>query len=69
MVRWWTTKEKSLCTYLAILKAVSGKKQKTNKQKKLDFEKIFDKSLAKYLICKEFLQCIGYIFSYLLKSE
>ena len=67
MVRWWTTKEKNLCSYLAILKAVPGKKQK-QKKINLDFEKIFDKSLAKCLISKEFLQRIGYISSYLLKS-
>ena len=68
MVRWWATKQKNLCTYLAILKAVPGKKQ-TKKIINLDFEKIFDESLAKYLISKEFLQCIGCFSSYLLKSE
>ena len=40
-------------------------KQKTN----LEFQKIFDNPLAKYLFSKEFLQGIDYIFSYLLKSE
>ena len=34
----------------------------------LNFE-VFDKTLAKYLIYKEFFECIGYISSYLPKAE
>ena len=67
MVRRWATKEKNFCTYLAILKAAPGKKQK--QKKKIDFEKIFDKPIEEYLISKEFLEFIGYICSYLPKSE
>ena len=60
-----------LTTYLAILRVVPGtfwdwvEKLKTN----LDFQRIFDIALAKYLISKEFLERIGYISTYLLKSE
>ena len=60
-----------LITCLAILIVVPGtfwdwvEKLKTN----LDFQKIFDILLAQYLISKEFLEYIGYIFNYLLKSE
>ena len=60
-----------LITYLAILKMVREafwdwlEKLKTN----LDFQRIFDIALAKYLISKEFLERIGYISTYLLKSE
>ena len=39
------------------------------KQIYLDFQKIFDNPLAKYLISKEFLECIGYISSYLQQSK
>ena len=42
---------------------------KMKKQIYLDFQKIFDNPLAKYLISKEFLECIGYISSYLQQSE
>ena len=38
------------------------------KQIYLDFQKIFDNPLAKYLISKEF-ECIGYISSFLQQSE
>ena len=39
------------------------------KKKKLEFQRIFDNSLAKYLFSKEFIEGIGYISSYLPKSE
>ena len=70
MVRWWTTKEKNLWTYLVILKAVPGtfwdwvQKLKTN----LDFQ-MFDIPLAQFLISKEFLECNGCLSNYLPKSE
>ena len=38
-------------------------------KKKLEFQRIFDNSLAKYLFSKEFIEGIGYISSYLSKSE
>ena len=40
-------------------------KLKTN----LDLQKSFDIALAQYLISKDFLECIGYIFNHLPKSE
>ena len=40
-------------------------KLKTN----LDLQKTFDIALAQYLISKDFLECIGYIFNHLPKSE
>ena len=40
-------------------------KQKTN----LEFQRIFDNPLAKYLFSKKLLEGIGYISSYLTKSE
>ena len=61
MVRWWTTKEKNFCTYLAILNVVPGtfwdwiQQQKTN----LGFQKIFDKPLANHLISKSFLNAMA----------
>ena len=70
MVMSWTTKEKNFWTYLAILKMVPGtfwdwaQKTKTN----LDFQRIFDNLVAKYLICKEFHECINYIFGYFPKK-
>ena len=57
--------------YLAILKVVPGtfwdwdEKPSPN----LDFQIIFDIPLAKYLIGNKLLECIGYISTYLLKSE
>ena len=39
------------------------------KKKKLEFQTIFDNSLAKYLFSKEFTEGIDYISSYLPKSE
>ena len=40
-----------------------------NKKANLNFHRIFDNPLAKYLISIEFLECIDYISSYLQKSE
>ena len=71
MVRWWSTKEKNLSAFLAVLKAVPGtfwdwfQKLKPN----LDFQRIFDIPLAQCIVSKEFLECIGYISNYLPKSE
>ena len=68
MVSWWTTKEKNFWTYFSILKVALGtffQKQKLN----LDFQRIFDNPLAKYLISNEFQECINYISGYLPKSE
>ena len=54
-----------------VLKAVTGtfrnfvQKQKTN----LEFQRIFDNPLGKYLIYKEFLEGNDYISIYLQKSE
>ena len=54
-----------------MLKVVSGsfryffQKQKAN----LEFQRIFDNPLAKYLFFKEFLEGIDYISSYSPKSE
>ena len=59
-------KKKIFWTFLEVLKAVPDtfwewvQKQKTN----LDFQRIFDNSIS-----KEFVKCIGYVFSYLSKSE
>ena len=39
------------------------------KKKKLEFQRIFDNSLAKYLFSKVFTEGIDYISSYLPKSE
>ena len=39
------------------------------KKKKLEFHRIFDNSLAKYLFAKGFTEGIDYISSYLPKSE
>ena len=39
------------------------------KKKKLEFHRIFDNSLAKYLFSKGFTEGIDYISSYLPKSE
>ena len=44
-------------------------KKKKKKKKKLEFQTIFDNSLAKYLFSKEFTEGIDYISSYLPKSE
>ena len=38
-------------------------------KKKLEFQRIFDNSLAKYLFSKVFTEGIDYISSYLPKSE
>ena len=54
---------------LTLFKIGSQKQKNNNINKKLDFQKIFDKPLANYLISKEFFECIGYISSYLPKSE
>ena len=40
-----------------------------NKKANLNFQRIFDNPLAKYLISIEFLECTDYISSYLQKSE
>ena len=68
MVSWWTAKGKNFWTYFSILKVALYtffQKQKLN----LDFQRIFDNPLAKYLISNEFQERINYISSYLPKSE
>ena len=72
MVRWWTNKEKGLLIIFGnILKVVRitfrdfVQKQKVN----LEFQRIFDNPLAKYIFSKEFLKGAYYISSYIPKSE